>query len=114
MNRYFATVILGLGLCQAALGKPTPLPPYANYATVTQAPVIDSPSFLNAGNFEIDAVTSINLTNLNNVFGNGYSVLPFMTKGTLYFTNANVMTGYPGFRFDTGTSTSRHSASFFL
>ncbi len=114
MKHHLATLFLGLGLCQAALGGNSPLPPYANYGVVTQAPVIDAPSFFNAGDFEIDSVTSFNLTNLNNIFGNGYSVLPFMTKDTLFFTNVNLMTGFPGFRFDTGTSTSRHSASLFM
>jgi hypothetical protein len=114
MKPNIATVFLGLGLCQAALGGSPPLTPYANYGVVTQAPVVDAPSFLNAGDFEIDSVSSLNLTNLNNIFGNGYSVLPFMTKGTSFFTNTGLMTGIPGFRFDTGTSTSRHSANFFL
>ncbi len=114
MNRHFATVFLGLGLCQAAWGGGSPLPPYANYGVVTQAPVIDSPSFFNAGDFQIDTISTFSQTNLNNIFGNGYSPLPFMTKDTLYFTNTGTMTGYPGYRFDTGTSTSRHSASFFL
>jgi len=114
MKHQITTLFLALGLCEAALAGSPPLPAYANYGVVTQAPVIDSPSFFNAGVFEIDAVTSINLTNLNNIFGNGYSVLPFMTKDTLYFTNTGLMTGFPGFRFDTGTSTSRHSASLFL
>jgi hypothetical protein len=114
MKQYIATVFLGLGLSQAAWGGSPPLAPYVNYQVVTQAPVIDAPSFFNAGPFEINSVTSFNITNLNNIFGNGYSVLPFMTKDTLYFTNTALMTGYPGFRFDTGTSTSRHSANFFL
>src|SRR5580693_2469616 len=115
MKQHFATFILGLGLSQAALGGPPPvLSPYINYGTVTQAPVIDAPSFLNAGSFTIDSVSSFNLTNLNNVFGNGYSILPFMTKDTLFFTNTGFMSGFPGYRFDTGTSTSRHSASYFV
>ena len=114
MKPYIATVFLGLGLSQAALGGLPPLAPYINYGVVTNAPVVDAPSFLNAGRFQIDSVSSYSLTNLNNIFGNGYSVLPFMTKDTLYFTNSGLMTGYPGFRFDTGTSKSRHSASFFF
>jgi hypothetical protein len=114
MKPFIATVFLGLGFSQAALGGPPVLAPYVNYGVVTQSPVIDSPSFLNAGDFTIDSVTSYSLTNLNNVFGNGYSVLPFMTQGTLYFTNTGLMTGYPGFRFDTGLPKTRHSANFFV
>ena len=114
MKKYITAVFLGLGLCAAALGGPSPI--YNNFGVVTQAPVVDALAFNNIGDFEIDAVSSYSLTNLNNLFGNGYSVLPFMTKDTLYYTNSDsgFMLGIPGFRFDTGTSTSRHSAAYFL
>jgi len=115
MKRHIARLFLGLGLCQAALGGPSPI--YQNFAVITQAPVVDALVFYNQGEFDIDTVTSFNATNLTSLlYENGFSPLPFMTKDTLAWTNSNsgLMIGIPGFRFDTGTSTSRHSASFFL
>jgi hypothetical protein len=115
MKRYIPIVFLGLGLCQTALGGPSPL--YANYVVVTSPPVVDALSFYNAGQFEIETVTSINPTNVTiSLLLNGFSELPFMTKDTLNWTNASsgLMLGVPGFQFDTGTSTSRHNASSFL
>jgi hypothetical protein len=114
MKHFIATTFLGVGFCSAALAGPSPI--YQNYGVVTQAPVVDAVTFLNAGDFEIDTVSSYSLTNLNNIFGNGYSVLPFMTKDTLYFTNTSsgLMLGESGFEFGTTTSTSRHGASFFF
>jgi hypothetical protein len=114
MKPYIATVFLGLGVCHSAWAKPAEL--WQNDGVVTVSPVVDAVGFYNAGDIEIETVTGYSATNVNNIYGNGYSVLPFSTKDTLYFTNTSsgTMIGEPGFRFDTITSTSRHNASRFL
>ncbi len=96
-----------MGLCQAALGGPSAI--YQNTGVIippTVAPVVDARIFLNTGIFE--AATVIGTEDLN--------PLPYMTTDTLFFTNTSsgIMVGFPGFQFDTGTSTSRHSASSFF
>jgi hypothetical protein len=120
MKRYIAKVLLSLGLCQVALGGPSPI--YQNYGVVTSPPVVDATSFYNAGDFTVNTVIKINTsisfgdaTVLSGLFGYGNTSFPFMTKDTASWTNTSsgVMSGEPGFQFDTGTSTSRHSASFF-
>ncbi len=114
MKHFIATTSLAAGLGCAALAGPSAI--YQNYGVVTQPPVVDALAFFNAGDFEIETVSAYNLTNLNSIFGNGYSVLPYMTKDTLYFTNTSsgLMLGEPGFEFGTTTSTARHSAGVFL
>jgi hypothetical protein len=115
MKRYIAKVLLGFSLCQGALGGPSPI--YQNYGVVTSPPVVDAIVFYNEGAIVINNV--FNLTN-NNVesalFGFGATTFPFMTKDTAAFTNTSsgTLSGEPGFQFDTGTSTSRHSASVFF
>ena len=97
------------------MGGPSPI--YQNFAVITQAPVVDALVFYNQGEFDIETVTSFSPTNLTTgLYENGYNPIPFMTKDTLDWTNSSsgLMLGTPGFRFDTGTSTSRHSASSFL
>jgi hypothetical protein len=116
MKRFITTVFLVLGFSHAAwAGTASPITPeYFNYGIVTNAPDVDAFAFYNAGDFEIETVSSFSVTNKNNIFGNGYSYLPFLTKDTLYFTNtvSGFMSAEPGFQFDTGTSTLRHSANF--
>jgi hypothetical protein len=119
MRRYFTTVFLGLALVRAALAGPASsiTPEYYNYGLLTTTPTVDAYSFYNAGDFEIDAIVSATPTNLSSgLFINGFNPQPFATKDTLYFTNtvSGLMSAYPGFLFDTATSTSRFSASWFL
>ncbi|HEY3863684.1 MAG TPA: hypothetical protein VGO59_17550 [Verrucomicrobiae bacterium] len=119
MKRFIATAFLGLGLCQAAFaGKTAPITPeFYNYGFLTNTPTVDAYSFYNAGQIEIDAVTSFNTSNSTGTLAlNGFNPLPFSTKDTLNYTNAasGLMLALPGFRFDTATSTTRHSANSFL
>ncbi|RME94180.1 MAG: hypothetical protein D6766_06430 [Verrucomicrobia bacterium] len=77
-------ILLGCGL--GALGLqagPNTLPVYVNRTSVTNVPQIDAYAFANFGQF---VVTSPNL--------------PYDFQNVLRYTNANYMSGFPGFRFD--------------
>jgi hypothetical protein len=116
MKRHIANFLFGLGLCHAALGGPVSI--YENnYGVVTTPPVVDATIFLNEGDFIVTTIASLTNNNAaNSFYGYGFNANPFMTKDTLYFTNTSsgFMEGEPGFQFDTATSKSMHSASFFL
>jgi hypothetical protein len=117
MKRFITTVFLGLGLCQAAWGSLTTTNQFVNYGLITSSPEVDAVGFYNAGTIEINAVVGATPTNLTSgLFENGYNPLPFTTKDTLYYTNtqSGVLLAYPGFLFDTVTSTTTHGASYFL
>src|SRR5271167_1688283 len=115
MKRFNSVILLGLGLCQAALGGPSPI--YQNFGVVTSPPQVDALTFYNAGIFNIRTFTSLSPTNLQiTLLLAGFNDIPFETKDTLNFTNGNsgIMIGVPGFLFDTSLATSRRSASSFM
>jgi hypothetical protein len=121
MKRSVAKILLGLSLCQGALGGPSQPSQisqiYQNEGVVTSPPVVDAYTFYNSGQFVINNV--FNLTNEaveSALFGFGVTSYPFMTKDTAAFTNTSsgLLSGEPGFLFDTGTSTSRHNANIFF
>ncbi len=115
MKRFLTTLLLGFGLCQAQLswGKASE---FYNYKVLTTAPTVDARIFYNAGTINIDTIISSSPTNnVTSLYEYGANPIPYMTTGTLYFTNTSSgqMLGYPGFRFDTGTANSRHAAIAF-
>ena len=65
--------------------------------------MVDAVSFVNSGEMEFLAV-------YGDLFP--YSVVPYSTRDTQYFTNTSTgtMISQPGFQFDTVTATSRHPA----
>jgi len=115
MKKYIAIIFLSLAAWQSAVAGPSPI--YANYVTLSSPPVVDALTFYNAGTIEIETIIGLSPTNLLTGLNlNGFSPLPFMTKDTLNWTNSSsgIMEGLPGFQFDTGLSTTRHSASSFF
>ena len=112
MKRYIITALLSLGFCSDALAKPDQI--YQNFGPVTNVPTIDAVIFYNSSIFDLNTITS--LTNFNNNVGTGFSAIPFSTFDTQYYTNttSGIMTGQPGFLFDTVTAHSRHSAISFV
>jgi hypothetical protein len=110
MKRFFASLLLVLGLAGSAVAGISPS--YINYGVVTTPPVIDATTFVNLGPFDISLISES--TNLGTGIGTLTTGFPFSTRDTLYFTNENTMLGSPGFEFDTVTATGRHSASSFF
>jgi len=80
MKRLLLLTALALApLCLVRAGT-TPL--YENFGTVTNVPQIDAVAFANYGTFDV------------------FSVLPYDTQNTLFYTNRGAMNAIPGFRFD--------------
>lgn len=104
------TVLIGWSVCGPLLAAPSA--EYANYGQVNSPINIDAVVFQNFGTFDIDNVLQLtNEQSSGTTFAPTYT--PFVTQDTLYFTNSGLMEGSPGFRFDTGTGTTRFSASEF-
>ena len=113
MKQFIITGLLGLGFCSVAVAKPSPDPIFQNFGTAN-AQVVDAIIFYNQGTFT--AATDITITNNNPNGNNGISAIPYTTSDTQFFTNtgSGIMTGVPGFVFDTVTSSTIHSANTFF
>ncbi|MGA2749442.1 MAG: hypothetical protein ABSG59_11755 [Verrucomicrobiota bacterium] len=108
MKRYFPAAIAVLGLCAAASAAPQAV--YQNSIFLTNPPVVDAVTFVNSGVMDFINEQENDYTLFTE------NILPFSTRDTLYYTNADsgIMYGNPGFRFDTATATTRHSAKTFV
>ncbi|MHC1768911.1 MAG: hypothetical protein AB9869_32285 [Verrucomicrobiia bacterium] len=87
MKSFLATISLGASLSAGALAQPLPI--YENFGQIIEPPQIDAVAFANYGDFSV------------------FSTLPFDFQSTKFFTNRGTMSGTPGFRFATASSTNR-------
>src|SRR4051794_4962492 len=89
MKFHLLSPVLAVAFVANAIAAPT-LPLYENFGDISSntAPVIDATAFANYGSFSV------------------FTLLPYDFQNTLFFTNRGSMSGTPGFRFATASSSS--------
>ena len=108
MKRFIITALFSLGFGSVALAAPGQI--YYNTGFNTNLPIIDDVIFENTGTFEAFVAVSEEIISL---YLPDLSYAPYSTRNTLYYTNAGVMEGTPGFLFATTTATTSRGASSF-